>query len=54
MTPDPYIERLAAYWAAALDGPTTYSDQYGNENSVVRMHSGNEPHEEMDQRRPSC
>lgn len=45
-----HIERLAAYWGEALGGPTTYSDRYGDETSVVRMHSGNGPHEEMDQR----
>src|ERR1700728_2296556 len=43
-------QRLAAYWAEALGGPTTYSDAYGDETSVVRIHSGNGPHEEMDQR----
>lgn len=42
--------RLAAYWAEALGGPTTYSDNYGDETSVVRLHSGNGPHEEMDRR----
>ena len=42
--------RLAAYWAEALGGPTTFSDAYGDENSVVRLHSGNGPHEEMDRR----
>src|SRR5262249_32200183 len=26
-----HTERLAAYWAEALGGPTTYSEQYGNE-----------------------
>ncbi len=45
-----HTERLAAYWGEALGGPTTYSDQYGDETSVVRIHSGNGPHEEMDQR----
>ena len=49
-----HTERLAAYWAEALGGPTTYSDQYGNETSVVRTHSGNGPHEEMDQRAIAC
>jgi len=34
-----HTERLAAYWAEALGGPTTYSDQYGDETSVVRIHS---------------
>jgi len=46
--------RLAAYWAEALGGPTTYSDRYGDETSVVRIHSGNGPHEEMDRRGIAC
>lgn len=46
--------RLAAYWAEALGGPTTYSDSYGDETSVVRLHSGNGPHEEMDRRAITC
>ena len=49
-----HTERLAAYWAEALGGPTLYSDQYGNETSVVRIHSGNGIHEEMDQRAIAC
>jgi hemoglobin len=49
-----HSERLAAYWAEALGGPTRYSDAYGNETSVVRMHSGNGPHEEMDSRAILC
>jgi truncated hemoglobin YjbI len=36
-----HVERLAAYWAEALGGPTTYSDFYGDETTVVKMHSGN-------------
>src|SRR5687768_10138986 len=44
-----HTERLAAYWAEALGGPNAYSRQFGNETSVVRMHSGNGPHEDMDQ-----
>ena len=49
-----HTERLAAYWAEALGGPAIYSDRYGNETSVVRMHSGNGSHEEMDQRAIAC
>src|SRR6187399_574028 len=49
-----HTERLAAYWAEALGGPSTYSAAYGDETSVVRMHSGNGPHEEMDQRAIAC
>lgn len=50
-----HTERLAAYWAEALGGPTTYSDSYGDETTVVRLHSGNGgPHEEMDRRAIAC
>lgn len=49
-----HTERLAAYWEEALGGPTAYSDQYGNETSVVQIHSGNGLHEEMDQRAIAC
>ncbi|HEX3186487.1 MAG TPA: group II truncated hemoglobin [Pyrinomonadaceae bacterium] len=49
-----HTERLAAYWAEALGGPRTYSDQHGDETSVVRIHSGNGLHEEMDQRAIAC
>jgi hemoglobin len=49
-----HTERLAAYWAEALGGPVAYSDSYGSETSVVRIHSGNGRHEEMDRRAISC
>ena len=49
-----HSERLAAYWAEALGGPATFSALYGDETSVVRIHSGNGPHEEMDRRAISC
>ncbi len=49
-----HTQRLAAYWAESLGGPTTYSDTYGDESSVVRIHSGNGSHEEMDQRAIAC
>ncbi|GAA4209273.1 group II truncated hemoglobin [Actinocatenispora rupis] len=49
-----HTERLAAYWAEALGGPTTYSEQYGDESFVVRLHSGNGQHEEMDRRAVAC
>ena len=49
-----HTERLAAYWAEALGGPAQYSEAYGDETSVVRIHSGNGPHEEMDRRAIAC
>jgi hemoglobin len=47
-------QRLAAYWAEALGGPASYSGSYGDETSVVRIHSGNGEHPEMDQRAIAC
>jgi hemoglobin len=49
-----HSERLAAYWGEALGGPTTFSTAYGDETSVVRIHSGNGLHEEMDRRAIAC
>jgi hemoglobin len=49
-----HSQRLAAYWAEALGGPTAFSDAYGDETSVVRIHSGNGEHEEMDRRAIAC
>ena len=49
-----HTERLASYWAEALGGPPGYSETYGDETSVVRIHSGNGPHEEMDDRAIAC
>ena len=49
-----HSERLAAYWAEALGGPRTYTERYGDETAVVRIHSGNGPHAEMDERAIAC
>ena len=49
-----HTERLAAYWVEALGGPNLYSDRYGDESKVVRIHSGNGEHEEMDRRAIDC
>jgi len=45
-----HTERLAAYWGEAWGGPPLYSHRYGSESSVVRIHSGNGPHDDMDRR----
>jgi hemoglobin len=47
-------QRLAAYWAEALGGPAAYCGTCGDETFVVRLHSGNGPHEEMDRRAIEC
>jgi hemoglobin len=47
-------ERLATYWAEALGGPLRYTQEYGDETLVVRLHSGNGPHGDMDRRAIAC
>src|SRR4051812_46321222 len=49
-----HTERLAAYWAEVLGGPATYSETMGHESHVVRLHSGNGPHDDMDARAVAC
>jgi hemoglobin len=46
-----HTKRLAAYWAEALGGPARFSSTYGDETSVVQIHSGDE---EMDRRAIAC
>jgi hemoglobin len=45
-----HTERLAAYWAEQLGGPSAYTESLGDYSGVVQMHSGNGLHEEMDGR----
>jgi hemoglobin len=49
-----HTERLAAYWAEALGGPPSYTASISDETTVVRMHSGNGEHEEMDECAQTC
>jgi hemoglobin len=49
-----HSERLASYWAEALGGPRDYTCSFGDEASVVRLHSGNGEHIEMDERAQIC
>jgi hemoglobin len=45
-----HSERLAAYWGEALGGPADFTATMADESHVLRLHSGNGPHEEMDRR----
>lgn len=49
-----HTRRLAAYWAQAWGGPSAYTSSYGSESDLVRMHSGNGEHEEMNRRAVAC
>ena len=49
-----HARRLAAYWGEALGGPADYTASVGDHTQVVRMHSGNGEHQEMDDRAYDC
>jgi hemoglobin len=49
-----HVERLAAYWAEALGGPSTFTDTMNDEADVLRMHAGNGTHRELDERAVAC
>lgn len=49
-----HVERLAAYWAEALGGPTAYSGHLGDHSHVLRLHAGNGEHADMDRRARQC
>jgi hemoglobin len=49
-----HTARLAAYWGEALGGPSTYTQKYGDESFVVRLHSGQGVHADMDERAVAC
>jgi len=36
-----HVERLAAYWAEVLGGPSTFSATCGDESHVLMLHCGN-------------
>jgi len=49
-----HTARLASYWAEALGGPVDYTASVMDQSEVVRMHSGNGPHDDMDRRALDC
>ncbi|QGN34224.1 group II truncated hemoglobin [Microlunatus sp. Gsoil 973] len=49
-----HTERLAAYWGEMLGGPPAFTSGLGTEADVVRMHSGNGPHPELDTAAECC
>ena len=49
-----HTERLAAYWGEMLGGPAAYSRELASVAHMVRMHSGNGPHPELDAATERC
>jgi hemoglobin len=49
-----HVERLAAYWAEVLGGPPAFSSSCGDQSSVLDMHSGNGPIDDLGERFLVC
>jgi hemoglobin len=49
-----HVERLAAYWAEVLGGPSTYSDACGDQTAVLQMHAGNGDMSDLGERFVRC
>ncbi|CAA9323264.1 MAG: hypothetical protein-similar to truncated hemoglobins [uncultured Friedmanniella sp.] len=49
-----HIERLGAYWAEVLGGPPTYSTRYSNQETMLRLHSGNGDMTDLGRRFVEC
>ncbi len=49
-----HTERLAAYWVEALGGPPDFTDLGADHSHVLRLHSGEGEHREMDERAQTC
>jgi hemoglobin len=49
-----HTERLAAYWGEMLGGPEAYSRELASVAHIVRIHSGNGPHPELDAATERC
>jgi hemoglobin len=49
-----HVDRLAAYWIEALGGPPDYTGAMADHSYVLRLHSGNGEHRDMDERAQVC
>ena len=49
-----HVERLAAYWAEVLGGPTAYSAAMGEQSTLLEMHASNGPMDDLGRRFVAC
>jgi hemoglobin len=49
-----HVERLAAYWAEVLGGPSTYSQECADQSSLLRLHANNGDMSDLGQRFLAC
>ena len=50
-----HVERLGDYWAEVMGGPPLYTrDRHGDQTSLIAMHSGNGPMDDLARRFVDC
>jgi len=49
-----HVQRLGAYWAEVMGGPSTYSHSCGDHSYVLQLHAGNGDMTEMGRRFVEC
>jgi hemoglobin len=49
-----HVERLAAYWAEVMGGPSTYSRTCGSQSDLLWMHAGNGDISDLGRRFVAC
>ncbi|HEX3648736.1 MAG TPA: group II truncated hemoglobin, partial [Pseudonocardiaceae bacterium] len=49
-----HVERLAAYWAEVLGGPSTYSKACADQSHILYLHSGNGMLDDLGRRFVDC
>jgi len=49
-----HVQRLAAYWAEVLGGPSTFSESCSDQSAVLQMHAGNGDMTDLGERFVRC
>jgi hemoglobin len=49
-----HVQRLAAYWAEVMGGPTLYSQSCGAHSTMLQMHAGNGDMSDLGRRFVEC
>src|SRR5579872_5545988 len=49
-----HVERLAAYWAEVLGGPSTFSQECGGQGAMLEIHSRNGAEDDLGERFVAC
>ena len=49
-----HVRRLAVYWGEVLGGPATYTQEYGDQTSVLQLHAGNGDMTDLGRRFVAC